>query len=272
MSVISIDNVSDELGGDALAQMTERPLVRTRILGKSEAPEFECKAAMFATGNNLVLVGDMVRRAVVCTLDAGVERPELREFKFDPIDRVVQNRGAYVAACLTIARAYRAAGAPKVCRPLGSYGEWSDMVRAPLIWLGEVDPVESMETAREEDPELSAIHELFGQLPNHFGDKEWTTAELIKIACERDGQIVPGFKLPDFKHPELRELLLRVAGEGGAVSGKRLGKFLSKIGGRVVGGFQLEMKRNPSHGNRFSLRPVPQGGAHTDGGFGAFGG
>ena len=64
VSVVSIDNVSGELGGDALAQMTERPLVRVRILGKSEAPEFECKAAMFATGNNLVLVGDMVRRAV----------------------------------------------------------------------------------------------------------------------------------------------------------------------------------------------------------------
>ena len=105
VAVVSLDNVSGELGGDALAQMTERPLVRVRILGKSEVPEFECKAAIFATGNNLVLVGDMVRRAVVCTLDAGVERPELREFKFDPIDRVLQNRGAYVAACLTIARA-----------------------------------------------------------------------------------------------------------------------------------------------------------------------
>jgi hypothetical protein len=161
--LVSLDNVSGELGGDALAQMTERPLVRIRILGKSGAPEFECKAAIFATGNNLVLVGDMVRRAVVCTLDAGVERPELREFKFDPIDRVLQNRGAYVAACLTIARAYVAAGAPKVRGPLGSYGEWSDMVRAPLIWLGEADPVDSMETAREEDPELAAIRELFGQ-------------------------------------------------------------------------------------------------------------
>jgi putative DNA primase/helicase len=31
--------------------------VRVRILGKSEAPEFECRAAVFATGNNLVLVG-----------------------------------------------------------------------------------------------------------------------------------------------------------------------------------------------------------------------
>jgi hypothetical protein len=264
--VVSLDNVSGELGGDALAQMTERPLVRVRILGKSEAPEFECKAAVFATGNNLVLVGDMVRRAVVCTLDARVERPELREFNFDPIDRVLQNRGAYVAACLTIARAYRVAGAPKACRPLGSYGDWSDMVRAPLIWLGEADPVASMETAREEDPELAAIRELFAQLPHHFGEREWTTAELIKIACERSyGR--------EFIRPELRELLLRVAGEGGAVSGKRLGKFLSKIGGRVVGGFRLEKKRDPSHGNRFSLRPAPpQGGAYADGGLGAFGG
>jgi putative DNA primase/helicase len=182
VSVVSIDNVSGELGGDALAQMTERPLVRVRILGKSEAPEFECKASIFATGNNLILVGDMVRRAVICTLDAGVERPELREFKFDPMDRVLQNRGSYVAACLTIARAYNAAG---VCRPLGSYDEWSDAVRAPLIWLGEADPVDSMETAREEDPELMSIRELFAQLPSHFPDREWTTADLIKIACER---------------------------------------------------------------------------------------
>ena len=265
VAVVSLDNVSGELGGDALAQMTERPLVRVRILGKSEVPEFECKAAIFATGNNLVLVGDMVRRAVVCTLDAGVERPELREFKFDPIDRVLQNRGGYVAACLTIARAYKAAGAPKVCRPLGSYGEWSDMVRAPLTWLGEADPIASMETAREEDPELSAIRELFGQLPDHFGNRGWTTAELVKIACERPFG-------GEFIRPELRELLLRVAGERGAVSSKSLGKWLSKIAGRVVDGLRLEMKRDQSHGNRFSLRPVPQGGAHSDGGLGAFGG
>jgi putative DNA primase/helicase len=235
-----------------------------RILGKSEAPEFECKAAVFATGNNLVLVGDMVRRAVVCTLDARVERPELREFEFDPIDRVLRNRGAYVAACLTIARAYKAAGAPEVCRPLGSYGEWSDLIRAPLIWLGKADPVDSMETAREEDPELSAIRELFGQLPDHVPDREWTTAELIKIACDRP------YGAQSFTHPELRQLLLRVAGEGGAVSGKRLGRFLSGISGRVVGGLRLEMKRDPSHGNRFSLRPAPSGGAHADGGLGGF--
>jgi hypothetical protein len=35
--------------------------------------------------NNLILVGDMVRRAIICTFDAKVERPEMREFEFDPI-------------------------------------------------------------------------------------------------------------------------------------------------------------------------------------------
>ena len=245
--------------------MTERPLVRVRILGKSEAPEFECKAAIFATGNNLVLVGDMMRRAVVCTLDAGVERPELREFEFDPIDRVLQSRGAYVAACLKITRAYKAAGAPKVCRPLGSYGEWSDAVRAPLIWLGEADPVESMETAREEDPELMAISELFAQLPGHFPAREWTTAELIKIACERP---LGG----EFTHPELRELLLRVAGERGAISGKRLGKWLSKISGASGGRISTRNEKGPIPRQPLFASTGPAGGAHTDGGLGAFGG
>ena len=78
--IISIDTVEGELGGDMLCQVTERPLVRVRILGLSEAPEFECKATVFAMGNGLTLLGDMTRRAVLCSLDAGVERPELRRF------------------------------------------------------------------------------------------------------------------------------------------------------------------------------------------------
>jgi putative DNA primase/helicase len=267
VAIVSIDNVNGELGGDALAQMTERPLVRVRILGKSETPEFECKAAIFATGNNLTLLGDMVRRAVIGTLDAGVERPELRDFEFDPIERVLQNRGAYVAACLTIALAYRAAGSPAACRPVGSYGEWSETVRAPLIWLGEADPIDSMETARQEDPELTAIRELFVLWGEHLRDRAaMTTSEIIKFACERP------FLGSAFNRPELRDLLLRVAGEGGAVSPKRLGKWLSKIAGRVVNGFRLEVRKDDSHGSRYSLRPAPRADAHSDGGLGDIGG
>jgi len=90
----------------------------------------------------------------------------------------------------------------------------------------------------------------------------FTDDELVKTACDKP-------YAAQFTHPELRELLLRVAGEGGKVSGKRLGKFLSKISGRVVSGFRLEMRPDRSHGNRFSLRPAAKASAHTNGGLGA---
>jgi putative DNA primase/helicase len=43
--IISLDNVEHDLGGPALCQVTERPRVSLRILGQSEVPEFDCKAA-----------------------------------------------------------------------------------------------------------------------------------------------------------------------------------------------------------------------------------
>jgi putative DNA primase/helicase len=47
VSIVSLDNVSADLGGDLLCQMTEQQLVRVRILGRSGAPEFECKTTLF---------------------------------------------------------------------------------------------------------------------------------------------------------------------------------------------------------------------------------
>lgn len=252
--IISLDNVNGELGGDALCQMTERPLVRIRILGKTETPEFPVAATIFATGNNLTLVGDMTRRTILCSLDAGVERPELRRFDFDPVQRVLQDRGAYVAAALTIALAYRAAGSPTVCDPIGSYGEWSGAVRAPLVWLGEADPIASMETAREEDPELAAIRELHGHWTKHLTEVEpYTSNAIIQAACERESFNGYSASSGEFKDPEFRDLLLRVAGDGGAVSSRRLGRWLSRISGKVVDGRRVAMKVDGSNGNKFSL-------------------
>ena len=46
--------------------MLTQPVVRARILGRSEAPELPSNAFVTATGNNLALVGDMTRRARCC--------------------------------------------------------------------------------------------------------------------------------------------------------------------------------------------------------------
>src|SRR5262249_33543900 len=94
---------------------TERPVIRIRILGRSEMPPCECHTAVFATGNNITFKGDMVRRGLVCNLEALDERPELRSFQNDALDIAAANRSTYVAAALTIVRAYLAGGSPKVC-------------------------------------------------------------------------------------------------------------------------------------------------------------
>lgn len=250
LPIVSIDNVNGELGGDLLCQMAERPLVRVRVLGKSETPEIECRAMMFATGNNLILVGDMTRRTVLCTLDAGVEQPENREFGFDPMARVLADRGTYVAAALTIVRAFQAAGSPRQCVPLGSYGAWSDTVRSALIWLGVSDPVTSMETLREEDPELLEVRSLLAYWRENLIESSFYAAtQVIEAACEKyhDG---------DFVRPEFRELLLRIAGNGPVVCSKRLGRKLTKYNGRVVGGYRLDVKPDEKRGNRFALSKV----------------
>ena len=57
-----------------------------------------------------------MRRGLVCNLEALDERPELREFQRDALERAAANRGAYVAAALTIIRAYLAAGTPPCLR------------------------------------------------------------------------------------------------------------------------------------------------------------
>jgi putative DNA primase/helicase len=238
-AMVSLDNCTHDLEGQLLCQLTERPLVKIRILGRSQMPECECHTAVFATGNNVSLKGDMVRRGLTCTLDALDERPELRQFQHDPLNQVVSDRTSYVAAALTIIRAYLAAGSPPVCNSIGSYSSWSTLVRSPLVWLGQPDPIASMEASREDDPELASIRELFALWGEYLElDQRYATSRIIEIACQ---PLATG----DFNRQPFKELLLQVASDhhGGTVSPERIGRWLRKISGRVVDGCRLGVGR-----------------------------
>lgn len=231
--IISLDNCDRDLGGNLLCQLTERPVVNIRVLGRSEMPECESHTAVFATGNNITFKRDMLRRGLVCKLEALDERPELRVFKRDAQEVAAANRGAYVAAGLTIVRAYFTAGAPQVCGPLASYAAWSKMVRSPLVWLGEPDPRLAMDEVREEDQELANIREFF-ELWLACDDldfaTDYTTAQIVEAAC-----CPPASN--DYAQQSFKHLLLRVAGAKdarGTVSPDRLGWWLRRISGRVV--------------------------------------
>lgn len=248
-AIVSIDNLNGELGGDALCQMVERPVVRVRPLGRSDLVQVETKVTAFATGNNIVVVGDMVRRTVMCSLDADLERPELRCFAQDPLDLVLLNRGDYIAACITIVRAYKAAGFPQRLPSLASYENWSLLVRSALVWLGCSDPVDTMEAARDEDPVTTEIRNIFVGWESAIGfDKVSSATEIIKIANEIEYELTddPYQKSTEkgLTHGEFREALMAVAGDGKTINSRRLGWWLTRNKGRLVDGVRVVLVRD----------------------------
>ena len=225
--MISLDNSMHDLGGEFLCQIAERPVVKVRILGRSETPDCEVHTAVYATGNNISFRGDMVRRGLVCNLETLDERPELRRFKRNALRQAGANRATYVAAGLTVMRAYLAAGAPEVCGPFGSYAEWSTMVRSPLVWLGEPDPVASVDTTQAEDPELAELREWFILWLAEFRtDEPYRSASFVEAAS-----VAPA----GFNSNPLKQFLLRVASDkDGNISPKRVGEWLHRNTGRVA--------------------------------------
>jgi len=230
-SVISIDNVNGDLGGDLLCQMIERPIVSVRPLGSSKLVKVENRACVFATGNNIRLVGDMTRRVILCTLDPKTERPELRQFKSDPFAMVMADRGKFIAAALTICRAYAVAGYPKQCRPLASFEDWSRIVRSALVWLGCVDPAETMEQARADDPETTSLRSLLRAWRTEFLGEFVSTGRAIERSKDNfNGQ---------YTAPDLHHAMQAVAESKGTLSAIRLGKFLSSKKGRIIDGLRF---------------------------------
>jgi hypothetical protein len=243
--IVAIDNCDLPVGGDMLCQMLTQPMVRMRILGKSETPELLTNSLVTATGNNLVLAGDMTRRALLCRIDPGVERPELREFEFDPVERAKQDRGVYVAAVLTILRAYFVAGRPEEKKPLGSFGDWSRVVRDALVWLGQEDPTDSMDEARKSDPKLEALSAVLSGWREAIGTTRLSVRKIIEraisthIPTAENGRVDFNAK-PELRFPEFREALLAAAGDGGVINGKRLGKWLMNHKDRIVDGYRIK--------------------------------
>lgn len=241
-TVVAIDNCEAPLGGEFLCAVLTQKTARTRILGRSEAPELPTDALFTATGNNLVLVGDMTRRAVVCRLDPQCERPELRTFASDPLAAIKADRPHFLVAALTALRAYHVAGRPAQADPLGSFEAWSRTVRDALLWLGLADPVETMDALRDSDPSLDALLAVLSHWWAVIGTEKVSAREIIDRATEQvvAGRIEGGAPpRPAFRHPDLREALLTVAGDSGAINSRRLGKWLGAQHGRIVEGRRI---------------------------------
>lgn len=249
--VVSLDNVNGTIRSDILNQAVEREMIRIRPLGRSDIMEVESRAVFTANGNGIRLSGDLVRRTLPCRLDAAVERPETRTFTFDPVVRVEAGRGAYVAAGLDALRAHAAAGLPGAAglQPLGSYEAWSRHVRGTLVWLGYPDPALAMDRARADDPDLRTLRDMLQGWAKRLGtERAYTTGEAIGAALGggsgQMSQVVGGRPEDTNARGDLLDAMLRAApakgGAAGGIDAQRMGTWLSRNVGRIVGGLRFE--------------------------------
>jgi hypothetical protein len=198
--LISIDNVNGDLGGDCLCSVLSQINPKIRILGTSGMPKVNMKGiTMFANGNNIRIVGDLSRRVIKSGINAKLEKPERRKFVGNPVRDVLNDCGKYVAAVLTICRAYIVAGQPNLAPSLAGYEGWSDLVRSALMWLGEADPVNSIEVSRADGPIkvvlaqlLMAWADAIGYMPIKLSEVITKANDAIKtegsgccLSCER---------------------------------------------------------------------------------------
>jgi hypothetical protein len=134
-----------------------------------------------------VFKGDLIRRSVVCRLDPKVERPELRQFAYDPIADAKDHRAELVAAVLTILRAYHVAGYPARPTRLQSFEVWSDTVRGALVWLGAGDPAGTVDRLRKVDPVLASLTAVLLTWRGVFGSELTTVHSPEEMERLADG-------------------------------------------------------------------------------------
>jgi putative DNA primase/helicase len=172
-----------------------------------------------------------------------MERPLEKEFKQDPLKMIARDRAKYISAALTIPLGFVAAGMPNLPRELNGFSQWSRLVRAPLIWLGEGDAVASMAAATAGDARVQAKAAVLAAMADLFGNSKVTVAQIIdgtdpqKAAADLKTILAVGDPSP--KQKALREALMAVAGAGKEIAAGKLGYWLRAAKGQIVGGLCL---------------------------------
>jgi putative DNA primase/helicase len=247
--ILALDNASGTIEGDLLCQLTERPLLQLRPLGTSRMVRAANTFTVLANGNNAEVAADMVRRTIECRLDANMEAPEARSFRGNPLATITRSRGIYIAAALTIARAYLCAGKPGRLPPLASYEAWSDLVRSPLVWLRRADPVASMASLRSVDPVRLVRAAVFRAWADELGtDGAYQTADIINRANDQN-------TYGTYLRPALRAALLDIGRDrAGNIEPRRIGKWFSKNENNVADGLKLTCDRGDALRPKWIIR------------------
>ena len=178
-TVICLDNLPGMLRSASVARVITEPKWRCRLLGQNREIDVPVCVTVMATGNNTLCSTEIARRSFPIRLDTHEARPWAREtvFRHPDLDEwAIQNRGAIIAAALTLARAYFLAGKPSAPHipATGNFTRWARLIGGMLAFAG--------------------IDGFLGNLGTHYdqGDNEQLQWELLLRAIRQEfhGQTV----------------------------------------------------------------------------------
>lgn len=184
--VALIDNVTRPLGSGTIDCLLTSTTFQDRILGRTEQVSVPATVVWFATGNNIILQGDTARRSLHIRIEAQHEHPEERSgFRHPALHAyALEHRDELVVAALTILRGYAVSGDAHQLPSWGSFEDWSARVRAPLVWLGLPDPVETHRDLQDHaDPQAAALARLLEMLYNVMSGR-FTAADVIAKSAD----------------------------------------------------------------------------------------
>lgn len=239
---VLFDNIDRPLGGAKLDAFLTGARWKDRVLGTNVTIDLPIRTVVAATGNNLELRGDTLRRVLPVRLDSPLERPEDREdfAVSDLLGHVRERRRDLLADALTILRAWYVAGRePKAgVKRWGSYESWSAIVPHVLAWVGLPDPQLTREGLEQDDPQLralAAVVETWPALETSCGAVQGISISRAIAALYVDGRA----RQDDFD--ELREALevLAPGKNGKPVDARTLAHAFRRSRNRVLGGARL---------------------------------
>jgi hypothetical protein len=167
------DNVDQVLNSPSLALALTTSTWTDRVLGFTDVVTLPQRTVFVATGNNIVLGGDLPRRCYWIRLDAQCSEPwRNRQFRHPDLRAWVrERRSRLLSSSLTLARAWFAAGCPKPGSPiLGSFEEWCVVAGGILEFAGIAGFLGNLdELYKQSDPTTAAweafLLELYRRMP-----------------------------------------------------------------------------------------------------------
>jgi len=247
------DNVNGKIGGAELDGFITSARHQYRPLGSSAVRSGRQCAFLGATGNNATINGDTDRRSIIMRLVTPLENPELRTgFRYRDLIGTAKTRVTETwIAVMEIIRAYIECSTAEerrqintTARNLGSFEQWCDYVRDPLMWIAslvvgsDVDIVK-LSALEMEDAKGDDRTELFTMLIEWQANRdqvtrkresEWTSkalADALRNAVNNES----GCYLDDF------------GSTLSSCSVQYVGKVLSGRRDQVGQGYRLEARR-----------------------------